>query len=204
MEKNIQKQNKFKLFANLIINSLKNNLKIIISIFLLFIVSFIVSYIFIYFNIFEFKTAGDFVLSQFKNKVGLENIGQISTIDIFIKIVTNNLFVALLSYVLNIFSLFVVLSNAFLMAYVLYTTNPFKFIVLIAPHGVIEIPALIISCSGGIVLLKSIYYFIKKDKNNYKLYLKDSFNLLIFSIFLFIIAGIIESTITFEIAKFIG
>ena len=102
-----------------------------------------------------------------------------------------------------ILSIVIMVINAFLIAYVLYTSEPLKFVLLVMPHGIVEIPALILSVSSGLLLFKSAVKRLKKD-SEYVMDYKDSLRIFIVSIVLFIISAIIESTITFEIAKFIS
>jgi uncharacterized membrane protein SpoIIM required for sporulation len=90
----------------------------------------------------------------------------------------------------------------------MYENGIYSFVLLVIPHGIFEIPALILSSVGGILLHIGIFNLIlnikfKKDRE-FRRYLKDSVKILILSAILFIIAATIEGTITFEIAKMLG
>ena len=86
------------------------------------------------------------------------------------------------------------------------------FIVLVAPHGIFEIPATILESVAGMLFFLFIFRFFKtihgiKDASSFKLkakkswevnkiYFKQSIVLMIFCCFLLVIAAIIEGHIT--------
>ncbi|WP_292460238.1 stage II sporulation protein M [Methanothermococcus sp.] len=169
----------------------------------LFLISFITSYILFYLDIGGVNKIGQVIFHRFSEYVNSLNLRNKSSYDIFLFILTHNLTVGLLEYITTIFSLFIVVSNAFILAYVLYiSNNPLTFILLVLPHGIVEIPAFILSSVSGVVLFNAIVKKLKKSKDSI-VYYKDSIRILLVSILLFIIAAIIESTITFEIKKLI-
>ena len=105
-----------------------------------------------------------------------------------------------------------------------------SYIALTLPHGIFEIPAIIIACAGGLVLLKFAVLFVWniirpdkhdetynhyfgelglsfKDKfmlslNKHQDKIKESFILLMVSAVLLIIAAFIEANLTIPIARF--
>jgi len=79
------------------------------------------------------------------------------------------------------------------------------FFVLIAPHGIFEIPALLCTCTSGILLFLSILrilqdkingFTFKESYNNNKKTLKQMIILFIIAMLLFLIAAIVEGYIT--------
>ncbi|WP_423792380.1 stage II sporulation protein M [Methanocaldococcus indicus] len=184
-----------------IIRSVYKNKNVILGVSIFFILSFIVSYILIEF-VPKFTYFGDLLFNNFKLQV--KNLGfskDMNNFEIVSIIWKNNLRVCLMNYIIGFFSLFVLLVNTYLLSYVLYKFGEKTFIYLILPHGVIEIPALILSVSAGILLYYGVIQFII-NRNSY--YLKESIKLLLFSIILFLIAGIVEGFVTYNIAKSFG
>ncbi|HIP17471.1 MAG TPA: stage II sporulation protein M [Methanothermococcus okinawensis] len=182
-----------------IIYALKRQKKIIYGMGILFLASFIISYILMVLNISLVNNFGKIVLTQFSAYLNLKDITNMSQMDIFFTIVTHNLFTGMLIYLSNMFSILPITFNAFILAYVLYISNPLIFILLILPHGIIEIPALLLCSSAGIVLFTSIVYRLKGNKYLAHMQFMDSLRILLISTILFIFAGIIESFITFKI-----
>jgi uncharacterized membrane protein SpoIIM required for sporulation len=185
-----------------IVYALKRHKNTIYGVGLLFLMSFIISYLLFYFNVEYFKEIAKTIFSQFSESVDASNLKTKSSLDIFSIILIHNLSVAFLNYIVMILSIVIMVINAFLIAYVLYTSEPLKFVLLVMPHGIVEIPALILSVSSGLLLFKSAVKRLKND-SEYVMDYKDSLRIFIISIVLFTISAIIESTITFEIAKFI-
>jgi len=184
-----------------IVYALKRHKNTIYGVGLLFLMSFIISYLLFYFNVEYFKEIAKTIFSQFSESVDASNLKTKSSLDIFSIILIHNLSVAFLNYIVMILSIVIMVINAFLIAYVLYTSEPLKFVLLVMPHGIVEIPALILSVSSGLLLFKSAVKRLKDSE--YVMDYKDSLRIFIISIVLFTISAIIESTITFEIAKFI-
>lgn len=182
-----------------IIYALKRQKKIIYGMGILFLASFIISYILMVLNISLVNNFGKIVLTQFSAYLNLKDITNMSQMDIFFTIITHNLFTGMLIYLSNMFSILPITFNAFILAYVLYISNPLIFILLILPHGIIEIPALLLCSSAGIVLFTSIVYRLKGNKYLAHMQFMDSLRILLISTILFIFAGIIESFITFKI-----
>ncbi|AEH06000.1 stage II sporulation protein M [Methanothermococcus okinawensis] len=185
-----------------VIYALKRQKYIIYAVTILFLMSFIISYILLYLDITWVKEFGEMIFNQFSEYVNSLDIKNESSLNIFSIIVSHNLSVGILNYILTIFSTLIIISNAFILAYVLYISKPLTFILLVLPHGIVEIPALILSSSSGIVLCNAFIKRLKKDEDSV-LYYKDSLRILFVSMLLFIIAAIIESSITLEIKKLI-
>jgi len=181
-----------------LIYALQRQKRIIASIGMLFLVSFLVSYLLIL-NIPWIRNFGEEILLALFTSLNLKNIGSMGAGEVFLLIVEHNLFVNLLNYILNIFSTFVVMLNAFILAYVLSVIGPLKFILLIGPHGIVEIPALILGSSAGVVLFTSLVYRLKGDRLKASLQFFDSLRLFFLSMVLFTVAAFIESFITFGI-----
>ncbi|MBW9221059.1 stage II sporulation protein M [Methanothermococcus sp. SCGC AD-155-M21] len=181
------------------IYALKRQKKIIYGMSILFLMSFIISYILMVLNVSLVNNFGKMVLAQFLAYLNLKDITNLSQVDIFFMIVKHNLSTSTLIYLSNIFSIPFMVFNAFILAYVLFISNPLIFILLILPHGIIEIPALLLCSSAGIVLFTSIVYRLKGNKYLAHMQFIDSLRMLLISTILFIFAGIIESFITFKI-----
>ena len=161
------------------------------------------------FNVKPLVHFGDMLFNEFKRQIESYGISRNSPFyELIIGILKNNLKVCIINYILGIFSLYTLVANAYLLSYVMYENGIYSFVLLVIPHGIFEIPALILSSVGGILLHIGIFNLIlnirfKKDRE-FRRYLKDSVKILILSIILFIIAATIEGTITFSIAKMLG
>lgn len=163
------------------------------------------SLIFILFGFLGYFTSGTPYL---ENEEAIERMREmfepffeLSSFGQFLFIAINNAITLFLSIILGlafgIFPLLVLLSNGMMLGIVAYLT-PFSVLVRgILPHGILEIPALIVSCAIGLKLGKIIFLKIKKVKVNIKKELKIA--LLFFLKFLLpviIIAAAIEAYIT--------
>ncbi|WP_456471711.1 stage II sporulation protein M [Methanocaldococcus sp.] len=191
-----------------IVKSLKRNLYILIFVFSIFLVSFLISTLLIY-DVRYFSFLGNEIFNAFKKELSSKvsfsyNYSFLYKLKLYELILSNNLKVCILNYILGVFSLIILLINTFIISYVLIKFGLKKFIVLILPHGIFEIPALLLSISSGIILYIGLVKYILK-KEDYKVYILDSLRILLLSITLFIIAGFVESFITFTLAKsFLG
>ncbi|HIQ38549.1 MAG TPA: stage II sporulation protein M [Methanothermococcus okinawensis] len=181
-----------------LIYALRRQRVIIYSIGVLFLISFLVSYILIL-NIPWVQNFGKEMLIEFSTSLNLRDIGSMDMEEIFFLIMRHNLCVNMLNYILNIFSTFVIVFNAFILAYVLSISNPLIFILLICPHGIVEIPALILGSSAGVVLFTSFLNRLKGNNFEASAQFWDSLRLLFVSMVLFTVAAFIESFITFGI-----
>ncbi|AXI24694.1 hypothetical protein CFE53_00290 [Methanofervidicoccus sp. A16] len=178
--------------------AIKRQKTVIYSISILFLISFVVSYILIL-NSPGIQNFGNEMLTKFLTSLNLKNIENMEVGELFFLIIINNIFVNILNYILNIFSTLIIVFNAFILAYVLSISNPLIFILLICPHGIVEIPALILGSSAGVVLFMSFVNRLKGNKFEANDQFWDSLRLLFVSIVLFTVAAFIESFITFGI-----
>ncbi|NPA62197.1 MAG: stage II sporulation protein M [Methanococci archaeon] len=181
------------------------NKKVVLFVSAVFIFSLAISYVLIA-NVNYFSYLGNMVFEAFQERVEDLKISiNESSLYIILAIWKNNLTVCFLNYIIGFLSLFVIVVNSYILSYVLYKFGLKTFIFLVLPHGVIEIPALILSASGGILLNIGIINFLINIKfgesREVLYYIKESLKLLLLSIILFLIAGIVEGTITFKIAK---
>ncbi|WP_048196922.1 stage II sporulation protein M [Methanocaldococcus vulcanius] len=181
------------------------NKKVVLFVSAVFVFSLALSYVLIA-NVSYFSYLGNMVFQAFQERVEDLKISiNESSLYIILAIWKNNLTVCFLNYIIGFLSLFVVVVNSYILSYVLYKFGLKTFIFLVLPHGVIEIPALILSASGGILLNIGIINFLINIKfgesREVLYYIKESLKLLLLSIILFLIAGIVEGTITFKIAK---
>ncbi|EHP85557.1 stage II sporulation protein M [Methanotorris formicicus] len=152
------------------------------------------------------KYFGELIYGNFKNRVSSFGISKETSSSILIAIILfNNLSVAVINYLGMVMSIFILITNAFLLSYVLYISDPLKFCLLVLPHGIFEIPALILSASSGLILFRGILcLIISKTKikplKKYFEYrrgdLRDSLRIFFVSILLFVIAAVIEGTVT--------
>ena len=151
------------------------------------------------------------------------NVNMNSVLDVFL----NNEIAALSTYLLSIFfgivSIFSVILNGLSLGILYGTTFPQQnfavFVAYILPHGIFEIPAIILESVAGILLFKFLYFFVKKsftyrspsfkegmvkswDEN--KVYLIHSVVLIIFVSILLIIAAIIEVYLTPTIGSYVA
>jgi uncharacterized membrane protein SpoIIM required for sporulation len=167
--------------------------------------AFILSYILIHQSEY-LKYFGELMYSNFRDRVSSLGISkETPSLVLILVILSNNISVAIVNYIGMVMSLVVLVANAFLLAYVLYISNPLNFFLLIAPHGIFEIPALILSASSSLVLFRGILCLIistikikplKKHFEYRREDLKDSLRIFLVSILLFVIAAVIEGTIT--------
>ncbi len=97
-------------------------------------------------------------------------------------------------------------ANASIIAYMIFFMvekglHTYKVLFLLIPHGIFEIPALILTGTAGIRLWKSLVLFVlDRDIKNMKRGIEFSIVLFFISIFLFIVAAIVESEITATLA----
>ena len=147
--------------------------------------------------------------------------GNVTSIDAF-SIMFHNLKSAITIFIASIFfGIFAVIStitNGFVVGFMAgHTIKSFNsliiFLALIIPHGVIEIPALFLSCASGILMFLFIFRILK-DKINYfsfteayknqKKTLKHALVLISLAIILFVIAALIEGFITPQLGNIVS
>jgi stage II sporulation protein M len=132
-----------------------------------------------------------------------ENLGPLELIGF---IIFNNIKSAFFGMIFGVFfgiiSIFVVVVNGYVLGFVVKETvaiEGFSVLFRLVPHGIFEIPAVIISLALGLKL--GLFLFIYKGKNKSKEFLswlKDSIKVFVFIIIpLLVIAGIIEGILIF-------
>lgn len=135
----------------------------------------------------------------------------------FQSIFTNNILIVFRMFIFGIvlcFSIIILSYNGFFLGYFLASYNNLvRNIIFIVPHGIFELPSIVIATTSGLVLFKFMFKFIKDVyKNKIKIYnsleknyfiLKQSLIILAISCILMFIAGIIESYFTIPIASWI-
>lgn len=122
------------------------------------------------------------------------------------------------SIIFGIYAIIAMFTNGLVMGFMAgYTIKStytlIIYIVLIVPHGIIEIPAFFCSCTSGILLFLFIYRVIKdivgkktlkESYINNKKTIKHAVILLLISLVLFAIAALIEGFITPELGNIIN
>ncbi len=158
------------------------------------------------------------LVDQFRRSIQQGDI-RITTLSIFF----HNLYTALLIYIggviLGIFTAIFISINGLFIGY-FATKNPAgDFLLLLLPHGIFEIPALIIAGAAGFRLSSFITHFMRDliteswygpfseklrlffDKNFQEL--KDSLTIFIIAVILLFIAAVIEANFTLAFYSFI-
>lgn len=134
-------------------------------------------------------------------KIDNLNIGIISIFSNNFKVCLTNIILGILSLGLyNIFSLFtngILLGLTFSVAIDKYSL--YLAIIRIVPHGIFEIPSIIISNAFGFLVLILIYKKLNKQEYNIKAIINNCIKLIIIIIFLLIISAIIEGVISINI-----
>lgn len=160
--------NYYKLLKSEIIITFKNNIFLIILATAIFIGSMCVGYIFSGFLDSILTPA----VSTFKERVATGEI-KIETFSIF----KNNLNVITIMYlggiIFGILPAILLLYNGLFIGYFAsLSTSLNKFLILTLPHGIFEIPAIILAATGSFVIVKFIIFFInafvsyKQDRDN--------------------------------------
>ena len=131
----------------------------------------------------------------------LEKTKDLGPLELISFIIANNIKSAFFGMIFGVFfgiiSLGVVVINGYVLGFVIKETvslEGFSVLFRLVPHGIFELPAVIISLALGLKL--GMFLFIYKGKNKSKeflIWLKDSVRVFIFVIIpLLVIAGIIE------------
>ena len=149
---------------------------------------------------------------------------------------TNNVTVAFILYALaalgGVFGAIILANNGLFIGYYGVNFDIWEYLVLTLPHGIFEIPAIIIATTGGFVLLSFILHFlwglISPDLSYLDIFdpyfsnvkitpkqrvyaafkknqdkIKESFILLCISVVLLIIAAFIEANVTLPLASWL-
>ncbi len=143
-------------------------------------------------------------LSRYKYILFTNNVG-------FIEILSNNLYCLALVFVGALFLGAPTLVNLLYNGYALgvitsYSTkflNSYELFFLIIPHGIFEIPAIIIAGAAGFKIPYEIIRYLagKKEQPLTKEDIKEYLTLALISIILIVIAAWVEANITLKIAK---
>lgn len=136
----------------------------------------------------------------------LEETKDLGPLELISFIITNNIKSAFFGMLFGIFfgiiSLGVIIVNGYVLGFVvkeIVAIEGFPVLFRLIPHGIFEIPAVIISIALGLKL--GMFLFVHKGKNKGKEFLKwlkDSIKVFVFVIIpLLVIAGIIEGILIF-------
>lgn len=137
----------------------------------------------------------------------MEKTENLDFLGMLVYILWNNIFVAFLGIVLGVFFGIVPLLFSFFNGYVLgFVMNKTSSIIGIGvffrllPHGIFEIPALVLSLGTGLSLGFFIFRGRKDKKRGFWKEVKDAFKIFVFVILpLLLIAGLIETWLIFAI-----
>ncbi len=158
------------------------------------------------------------LMPALKELVNETNISSINAFNIMIHNETTAITVFLGSIIFGIYAIIGMFANGLVMGFMAgYTIKStyalIIYIILIVPHGIIEIPAFFCSCTAGILLFLFIFRFIKdlihkntfkESYDNNKKTIKHAIILLLISLALFAIAALIEGYITPELGNIIN
>ena len=158
------------------------------------------------------------LMPALKELVKDANISSINAFSIMIHNETTAITVFLGSIIFGIYAIIGIFANGLVMGFMAgYTIKStyalIIYIILIVPHGIIEIPAFFCSCTAGILLFLFVFRFIedlihkntfKESYDNNKKTLKHAITLLSISLVLFAIAALIEGFITPELGNIIN
>ncbi len=160
-----------------------------------------------YFLAQSFPEETKIILEQFKEI--LEPIIELPSFGQFLAIFLNNSFTVFLAIVFGlifgIFPFLVLFSNGLILGIVVYLTQSTigwpTFFALILPHGIIEIPAVILACAVGLKLGKTVLERIFKKEVSIKAELNLA--LVFFLKFLFPLLAIAAAIEVFLIGQFL-
>jgi len=167
----------------------------ILFIFVLFLIIGILGFIFpIFFEEQIIKLVGELV-EKTQGLSGLELV-----IFIFLNNLKSSFFAILLGIFFGFISVFIIIVNAYVLGFVgskVVAAEGFSILLKLLPHGIFEIPAVIISVAMGLRL--GMFLFVhrgKSKKKEFAKWLRDSLRVFIFIIVpLLIIAAIIEGVL---------
>ena len=210
----------FKYYLKKLISELKSDFIENKYLLLLSILIFVIPIFIGYFEASSLKSIMDPLVNSFK-----QNIKNGTTSLTFLSLFMNNFRVSIMlfagSALFALFGLFILTTNGLFLGYFGSDIPPIIYLVFILPHGIFEIPALIISALSGFIILSFILKFIKGiifkkiDEDGSKMNLiskaKYSFNdnsvklkqaliLFVLSTVLLIIAAFIEANLTKPLA----
>ncbi len=223
----------FKYYLDLIKKEIKlafrNNKYLLLASVLIFVIPMITAYY--YPDLFESYLTP--LLEEFTKKVS-DGTVTLSTESLFV----NNVQVALILYagsaLFAVVGAFILFNNGLFIGFFGTKMSLIPYLALTVPHGIFEIPAIMISCTGGFVLFSFILHFIwnflepdysyvdifdphftgekitirqrlSSSLDKHQDKLKESLILLCVSVVLLVIAAFIEANLTIPIARaFLG
>lgn len=174
--------------------------------------------------LFVFSLVLGFILGSYLDNIFLPVINQMEdelssgVISVsFQSIFLNNILIVFRLFIFGVFfggSVILLLYNGFFLGYFLAVYGDvWRNIIFILPHGVFELPSIVIATTSGLVLFKFIFKFVKdivKNKIGFKdsleknsLILNQSLIILAIACILMFIAGIIEGCFTLHIANWL-
>ncbi len=172
---------------------------------------------------FVFSLLGGFILGpslyDFFNPVVDQMEGELSSGVIsltFQSIFLNNIFIVFRMFIFGIFlgfSVVLLVYNGFFLGYFLSSYGDFwRNVVFIVPHGIFELPSIVIATTSGLVLFKFVFRFVRDVRGgvgfgdslerNYFI-LNQSLIILGVGCILMFIAGVVESYFTVPIANWV-
>ena len=148
----------------------------------------------------------------------VKNTNSIDAFDIMIHNESTAITVFLGSILFGIYAIIGIFANGLVMGFmagytIKSTYDLLIYLILIVPHGIIEIPAFFSCCTAGILLFLFVFRFIKclinkntfkESYDNNKKTIKHAIILLLISLALFAIAALIEGFITPELGNIVN
>lgn len=219
----------FKYYAGKLLGEVKSSFANNMFIMLFAVLIFLVPLVAAYYYPDAFASIANPMIDQFEQNIA-DGTVTLTVSSLFV----NNFTVALMIYagaaLLGIIGITVLAMNGLFLGFFASQMDLTSYMALTLPHGIFEIPAIIIACAGGLVLLKFVICFvwniISPDKSDeaYNHYfgdlglsftdrfmlslskhqnkIKESFVLLVISAVLLLIAAFIEANLTIPIATF--
>lgn len=133
---------------------------------------------------------------------------------IFWNNVSKSLLIIVLGVFFGVFPLFFLLANGMLLGFVAHLSAQkvswFYVFKSIAPHGIIEIPAVVIACAFGlrfgVLIIKTLFSILSPARSTkafgeLRSFVKSLFPVAISLVVILLIAALIESTLTFWLAQ---
>ncbi|MBE3555136.1 MAG: stage II sporulation protein M [Thermicanus sp.] len=160
------------------------------------------------------------ILSQLVENVGVDPSGEVNSLSLFFGLFMNNsiavIILILSGFFFGIYPAWGMILNGLLLGYLLAATtysggDPFAmFIFGILPHGIFEIPALILAATYGLILGAAVFKWVirlfsprlrAEDPVQWKKMFRPLLPTLGITLLLLLIAAAIESTITVYLVK---
>ena len=149
----------FKYYADKVLGEIKSSFANNMFILLFLILVFIIPLIAAYYYPDSFASVLQPMIQQFEQNIA-DGTVTLATDSLFV----NNFTVALILYaggaLLGIMGITVLAMNGLFLGFFAAQMDLTSYIALTLPHGIFEIPAIIIACAGGLVLLKFAVLFV--------------------------------------------